>query len=189
MWNRRDHRTSEMNHHQPHQSPVFFQRRRWCICGGVGSFLSWAPSGKPNNWFQQGLLLIRPTESSPQRIASGISQQKMHNLLSGQHKTACFFDDQAKAVTAWLGSSDSYAMFTRHCPFGFPSSLLMEKVSILWKTVKGTWNSSLLKKIESFGKMELWSCLKNGARQWNKSVNALFNKVSGKNANVSFIFT
>ena len=42
--------------------------------------------------------------------------------------------------------------------------LLMEKISIPWKTVKGTWNSSLLKKIKSFGKTELWSCLKNGRR-------------------------
>ena len=31
----------------------------------------------------------------------------------------------------------------------------MEKILISWKTVKGTWNSSLLKKIKSFGKMEL----------------------------------
>ena len=38
------------------------------------------------------------------------------------------------------------------------------KMSIPWKTVKGTWNSSLLKKIKSFGKMELGSCLKNGRR-------------------------
>ena len=34
-------------------------------------------------------------------------------------------------------------------------NLLIEKVSIPWKTVKGTWNSSLLKKIKSFGKTEL----------------------------------
>ena len=33
--------------------------------------------------------------------------------------------------------------------------LLMEKILILWKTVKGTWISSLLKKIKSFRKMEL----------------------------------
>ena len=32
---------------------------------------------------------------------------------------------------------------------------LNEKISIPWKTVKGTWNSSLLKKIKSLGKMEL----------------------------------
>ena len=32
----------------------------------------------------------------------------------------------------------------------------MEKISIPWKTVKGTWNNSLLKKLrKSFGKMEL----------------------------------
>ena len=29
------------------------------------------------------------------------------------------------------------------------------KISIPWKTVKGTWKSSLLKKIKSFGKMKL----------------------------------
>ena len=42
--------------------------------------------------------------------------------------------------------------------------LLMEKNSIPWKTVKVTCNSSLLKKIKSSGKMELWSCLKNGRK-------------------------
>ena len=52
--------------------------------------------------------------------------------------------------------------------------LSMEKNSVLWKTAKGTWNSSFLKKIKSFGKMELRSCLKNGRRQWNKMVNTLF---------------
>ena len=31
-----------------------------------------------------------------------------------------FFDDQAKTVTVWLGSSDSSTVFTRHCTFGFP---------------------------------------------------------------------
>ena len=40
----------------------------------------------------------------------------------------------------------------------------MEKISIPCKTVKGTWNSSLLKKLKNFGKMELRSCLKNGRR-------------------------
>ena len=39
--------------------------------------------------------------------------------------------------------------------FGFYKILLKEKISIPWKTVKGIWNSSLLKKVKSFGKMEL----------------------------------
>ena len=38
---------------------------------------------------------------------------------------------------------------------GLYKILLMEKISIPWKTVKDTWNSSLLKMIKSFGKMEL----------------------------------
>ena len=38
--------------------------------------------------------------------------------------------------------------------FGLYKILLIEKISVPWETVKGTWNSSLLKKI-SFGKMEL----------------------------------
>ena len=72
-----------------------------------------------------------------------------------------FFDDQAKTVTAWLGSSESSAIFTRHCTFRFPFISVSTKfswwknISIPWKTVKGTWNSSLLKKIKHFGKMEL----------------------------------
>ena len=32
--------------------------------------------------------------------------------------------------------------------FGLYKILLMEKISIPWKTVEGTWNSSLLKKIK-----------------------------------------
>ena len=31
----------------------------------------------------------------------------------------------------------------------------MEKISVPWKTVNDIWNGSLLKKIKSFGKMEL----------------------------------
>ena len=47
---------------------------------------------------------------------------------------------------------------------GLYKILLKEKISIPCKTVKGTCNSSLVKKIKGFGKMELWSCLKNGRR-------------------------
>ena len=40
----------------------------------------------------------------------------------------------------------------------------MEKIPIPWKTVKGTLNSSLLKSIKTFGKIELWSYLENGGK-------------------------
>lgn len=80
-------------------------------------------------------------------------------------KNTCFFDDQAKTVTAWVGSSDSSTICTRHCTyFGPYKILLMENISIPWKTVKGIWNSFLPKKIQSFQKMKLWSCLKSGRR-------------------------
>ena len=49
MWNGRYHKASEMNHHQPHQRPVFIQRR-WCVYGGLeGSPQLWPLSGKSND--------------------------------------------------------------------------------------------------------------------------------------------
>ena len=71
-------------------------------------------------------------------------------------------------------------VFTRRCLhlqisvyFSLNKILLMEKISIPWKTVKDTWSRSLLNEIKSLGKMELWSCLKNSRRYWNKTVNTL----------------
>ena len=34
---------------------------------------------------------------------------------------------------------------------------------------------------KKFGKMELWSCLNNGRKQWNKMVNTLFSGALGEN--------
>ena len=53
------------------------------MVGLEGSPLLWAPSGKPNDQFQQALLPVRPVESSTWRKVSRISQQKMHNLPTG----------------------------------------------------------------------------------------------------------
>ena len=36
MRNGRERGASEMNHHQPHQRPVFIQRRWCCVYGGIG---------------------------------------------------------------------------------------------------------------------------------------------------------
>ena len=48
-----------------------------------GSPLLWVPSRKPNDSFQQALILIRPTERSTWRWkVSGTSQQKTHSLSS-----------------------------------------------------------------------------------------------------------
>ena len=40
-----------------------------------------------------------------------------------------FFDDQAKTVTAWLGSSDSFTVLTERCTFRFPFILAFTKFS------------------------------------------------------------
>ena len=47
----------------------------------------------------------------------------------------------------------------------------MEKVSGSWKTIKGTRKCFWLKKDKKFCKMQIWSCLKNGKREWNKRWN------------------
>ena len=62
-------------------------------------------------------------------IASRISEQKMHNLPSGNHKTAYFFDDQEKIFSTWLGNSESSAIFTKHYTFKFPFISVFTKFS------------------------------------------------------------
>ena len=49
----RDCGASEMNHHQPNQSPVFIQRRGCCIYVGIGRELLLE---KSSDYFQQVLL-------------------------------------------------------------------------------------------------------------------------------------
>ena len=73
--------------------------------------------------------------------------------------------------------------------FGLKKILLMEKISILWKTVKGTWNSSLVKKIKSFWKMKLWSYLKNGKSSGTKQWIHYSVKLLVKMKTMSFSFT
>ena len=66
--------------------------------------------------------------------------------------------------------------------FSIYKVLSMEKKnSVPQKTVKDTWDGSLIKKIKNFGKMGLWSSPTNVKRQWNKTVKTLFYKVFGEN--------
>lgn len=91
-----------------------------------------------------------------------------------------FVVDHTKAVTAWLGSSDSSAI----APSRFPLFLslnfsLMEKNFEFPGRRKGTWGNSLVKK-KSYGKMELWSCLKmaesSGTKYWTCLIKFLVRK-------------
>ena len=54
----------KMNHQQPHQRPIFLQRR-WCyIYGWIGREFSIMSSFWKTNHFQQVLPPVRPTESN-----------------------------------------------------------------------------------------------------------------------------
>ena len=58
MWYRRDHGASEMNHCQPHQRPVFIQRRWCCVRGGIGREFSIMSSFRKTKW-------LIPTSTAP----------------------------------------------------------------------------------------------------------------------------
>ena len=155
--------------------------------GLKGSPVLWPP-GKPNNSFQQVLCPVRPTETSTWWKAPELVNKKCIIFHQDNVRPHVFL--YGNTTIAWMGISDSSAVFTRHHTFRFPFiyKIFSGKISDPWKSVKGTCNSSLLKKIKSFGKTELWSCLKNGRRQQNKAVNT-FNKVLGKNEKFVFYFS
>ena len=153
--------------------------------------LLWAPSRKPNDKFQ--LLPIRPTKSSTWRKASGISQQKNASPIQVM---------QVRTFL-WLPGKNCYSLprkvwfipcihQTLHLwisiYFSLYKILLVEKISIPWKTVKGTWDSSLLKKIKNFGEDEIMKL----PGKWQKVVeqhsNILFNKVLGEKEKCVFHF-
>ena len=117
------------------------------------------------------------------KYCSQLEQLKV--VLSGNHpsvnrkciifnqdnaKTTRFFDDQAKTVTAWVGSSDSSTICTRHCTyFGLYKILLLENISISWKTVKGIWNSFLPQKVQSFRRWNyevVWKVAEDSGTKW-----------------------
>ena len=103
------------------------------------------------------------------------------------------FDGQAKTFTAWLGSSDSSAIFTRYCTFGIPfiwplqNSLNGRKFNSL-EYCKRHLEQFFAQK-GKFWKDEIMKLLKEAIRQWNKMVNTLVIKVLGENEkNVSYFY-
>ena len=139
------------------------------MVGLDGSLLVWAPSRKPDDSFQQVLLPVRPTEGSTPRKMSGISQHRkkppirimqdwMFLWWPGRH---CY----SLAGKFWF---IHYIHQTAHLwisiYFGLYKILIMEKNFNSLKDYTRHMEQFLLKKIKSFGKMELWSCLENGRR-------------------------
>ena len=103
--------------------------------------------------------------------------EKHPELVNRKH--IIFHQDNARPHASLMTRKNCYSLvgkfwFIRHIHqtlhlqisiyFILYKILLMEKNSIPWKTVKGTWNTSLLKQVKSFGKTDLWSWLKNGRR-------------------------
>ena len=101
MWNGRVHGASEMNHYEPHQRPVFIQRRWCCAYGEIGMESSiMSSSGKPNYSFQQVLLPVRPAEGSTQWKLSGTSQKCIIFLQDNVRLHVSLMTRQK--LTAWL---------------------------------------------------------------------------------------
>ena len=122
MWNRRDLGTSEMNHY------IHTKARSSSKEGDI--VIRW--------WDWKGVVyyklllenqMIKSNKYCPQldQVRAALDEEYLE-LFNRQliifHQdnriSTCFFDDQAKTVTAWLGSSDSSTVFARHCTFRFP---------------------------------------------------------------------
>ena len=195
--NGRDRGASEINHHQPHQRPVFVQRRWCCVYGGIGRESSIMSSF----WKTKRLIptSIAPNETNWKQHST--TRRKVSRI--SQKKRIIFHQDNTRPHVSLMTRQNCYSLAgkfwfircihqTLHLRIsiyvGLYKMLLMEKNSIPWKTVKGIWNSSLLKKIKSFGKIELWSCLKNedsGTKRWICCSIKFWVKMK----NVSFVFT
>ena len=160
MWNGRDRGASEMSHHQPHQDR---SSKKVMLC-------IW--------WDWKGVLYYELLPEN-QKINSNKYCSQLDQLKAALEEK-CLELVNRKCIIFHQDNTRPHVSFTTrqkllqlgwevliHRPyspdidlrisiyFSLYKILLMEKTSIPWKTVKGTWNSSLLKKIKCFGKMEL----------------------------------
>ena len=123
----------------------------------------------PSSWSYQELIRNRGFRRDRKQhtgiLLLNVSWQFSISIM----KTTCVFDVQAKTYSLagkfWFICCDHKTLHLWvSIYFGLYKILLVEKISVPWKTVKSTWSSSLLKNLKSLGKMKLWSCLKNGRR-------------------------
>ena len=76
MRNGRDHWASKMNQHQPHQRPVFIQRRWCCIYGGTGR----ESSIKSSFWKAKQLIPVIFYQNTARLHASLMTRYKLFQL-------------------------------------------------------------------------------------------------------------
>lgn len=176
IWNETDHRTSKMNYHQPQQSPVF-KKVMLCTCGET----------EKKSYYElllknQTINLTSTAQLDQLKAALNEKYLELVNrkpiIFRQDNEDYRFLEYQAQPVTAWLGKFwfiwyDSWILHLQiSIYFRLYTTLLMDKIPIPWKTVKGTLNSSLLKSIKSFGKIELarevtWKMVESSeTKQW-----------------------
>ena len=104
MWNGRENGASEMNHHQPYQTR--------CVWSGIGKE---SPIMSSKNCSQLDQLKAA-LNKKPQELVN----RKHKFFHQGNTSLHVSLMARQKLLTASLRSSDSSAIFTRHCIFRFP---------------------------------------------------------------------
>ena len=164
MGNRIGHGENEMSYYRSHQRQVFIQRSD-AVYVGTG----WESSIMNASWktkIQQAFLSGWPTESST--LWNHPKWVNRKYIIFHQYNTSvhiCLMTKQKPLQLGWevhLIHQTLYLHISIY--FGLYKTLLIEKLAIPWKIVKGTWTSSLLKNLKSFGKTELWSYTQNGRK-------------------------
>ena len=103
---------------------------KWCVYGGTGRRFSIISSFWKTKW-----LILTSTCSQLDKLKAALDEKHLELfkrkciILHQNNSRPCFFDEQAKTVTAWLGSSDSSTTVTRHCTFRFSLILVFTKFS------------------------------------------------------------
>lgn len=157
-------------HHQPHRRPVLIKEDNDVYTVGLdGSPLLWAPL--ENQMINSNMLL-------PVRQAEGSTHEEHPESVQRKNTKSFIRVVQDHMFLGWPGK-DCYSLDRKfwftcciHQPLHLQISIYVDRYRILLmeenanslKNVKDIWDRSLLKKINNFGKMELWCCLKNCRR-------------------------
>ena len=170
MWDRRDHGSSEVNHHQPHQKLIFIQRR-WCVqCSWKGVlYYELLPENQTTNFHKSC--------SKIDQLKAGLDENFLELV---NRKCIIFQQDKARLYISLLIRQSLLQLgweilihqlysldiisFGVYLSCLFKISLNGKKIQFsvrLWKET-GTvpYSTSLKKKKKKKNKLELWSHLK-----------------------------
>ena len=130
MWNRRGHGANEMDHDQPHQRPVFIQRR-WCCMWWDWKGVLYYELLLENQMIHCNKYCSQLDQLKTARSETCLKLVNRKCIVFYQDSTEqCFFDDRGKkSVTSWRRRSDLSLVFTRCCTFRFLSVSVFKKFS------------------------------------------------------------